>query len=105
MRVEDHTVADDRELAAAHHAGRQQRQLVDLAIDHQRVAGIVAALETHHDIGALGQPVDDLAFALIAPLRADDHHIGHISFLRNVRKTQPCCKSNRLYNRKVWRAR
>ena len=60
--------------------GGQQRQLVDLAVDHQRVAGIVAALETHHDIGPLRQPVDDLALALVAPLRADDHHIGHSEF-------------------------
>ena len=68
----------------AHHAGRQQRQLVDLAVDDQRVAGIVAALEAHHDVGALRQPVDDLALAFVAPLRADDHHIGHASSLRSL---------------------
>ena len=80
MRVEDHAIADDRQLAAAHDAGRQQRQLVDLAVDDQRMAGIVAALEAHDDVGALRQPVDDLALALVAPLRADDHHIGHVTF-------------------------
>ena len=28
LRIDHHAVADDRQLAAAHHAGRQQRQLV-----------------------------------------------------------------------------
>ena len=37
----------------------------------------MAALEAHHDIGALGQPIDDLALAFVAPLGADDHDIGH----------------------------
>ena len=77
LRIDHDAVADDRQLAAAHHARGQQRQLVGHAVDDQRVAGIVAALEAHHDVGLLGQPVDDLALALVAPLGADDDHIGH----------------------------
>jgi len=42
------------------------------------MAGIMPALETHHDIGALRQPIDDLALAFVAPLGADDHDIGHV---------------------------
>ncbi len=61
----------------AHHARGQQRQLVGVAVDDQRVAGIVAALEAHDDVGALGQPVDDLALALVAPLGADHDDVGH----------------------------
>src|SRR5271169_1654513 len=41
------------------------------------MSGIVAALEAHHHVGLFGQPVDDLALALVAPLRPDDDHIGH----------------------------
>src|ERR1700690_799215 len=41
------------------------------------MAGVVAALETHHHIGTLGQPIDDLAFALVAPLGAHHGDIGH----------------------------
>ena len=93
VRIEDDAVADDRQLALAHDAGRQQRQLVDLAVDDQRMAGIVAALEAHHDIGALRQPVDDLALALVAPLRADDHHIGHCTSLR-CRQKRPARPRN-----------
>ena len=74
-RIDHHAVADHRELALAHDARRQQRQLVGDAVDHERMAGIVAALEAHDDIGALGEPIDDLALAFVAPLGADDHDI------------------------------
>jgi hypothetical protein len=47
------------------------------------MAGIVAALKARDDIGALRQPVDDLALALVAPLGAHDNHIGH-SAVRHV---------------------
>ena len=45
-----------------------------LAADDQRVAGVVPALEARDRGGALGEQVDDLAFAFIAPLGADDDH-------------------------------
>ena len=81
-RIEHDAVADDRQLARPHHAGGQQRQLVGDAVDDERVAGIVAALEAHHDVGLLRQPVDDLALALVAPLGADHDHIGHAAAFR-----------------------
>ena len=77
MRVEHDAIADDRQLARPHHARRQQRQLIGGAVDHQGVAGVVAALETHDDVGLLGEPVDDLAFAFVAPLGADHDNICH----------------------------
>ena len=75
--IDHDAVADQRELALADHARRQQRQLVGGAVDDQRVAGIVAALEADHDVGALAEPVDDLALALVAPLGADDGDVAH----------------------------
>ena len=42
-----------------------------VALDDQRVAGVVAALKTDDEIGEFGEDVDDLAFAFIAPLGAD----------------------------------
>jgi hypothetical protein len=74
--VHHHAIADDGALAL-HHARRQQRELVGLVADHDGVAGIVAALEPHHDVGAVGEPVDDLAFAFVAPLSADHGDVGH----------------------------
>ena len=88
--VEHHAVADDAELARPHDARRQQRQLVDRAVDDQRVPGVVPALEARDHVGALGQPVDDLALALVAPLGADDHHVAHAPVLpRRGRRPRP----------------
>src|SRR5690606_31361900 len=75
--IDDHAVADDRKLARTHDARGEQRELVDLAVDDERMAGIVAALEAHDDVGALRKPVHDLALALVAPLGADNHHVRH----------------------------
>ena len=48
------------------------------AADDQRMAGVVSALEPHHDRGALGEQVHDLALPLVSPLRADDdYRTGH----------------------------
>ena len=97
--VDHHAVADDRELALSHHARGEQRELVGDAVDHERMAGIVAALEAHDDIGALGQPIDDLALAFVAPLRADDHDIGHVkspSIRGQERRNGPAFRRSRV---------
>ena len=39
--------------------------------------GVIAALRADHDVGLLGQHVNDLAFAFIAPLGANQYRIGH----------------------------
>ncbi len=87
LGIEHDAVADHRQFAGTQHAGRQQRELVGLAVDDERVAGIVAALEADDDVGLLRQPVDDLAFSFVAPLGADDNNIGHgrCGFLREIR--------------------
>ena len=56
-------------------AGRNQAQHRLAAGDDERVAGIVAALEPHDALRVLGQPVDDLAFPLVAPLGSDDDDV------------------------------
>ena len=58
-------------------AARHEPQLVGLVADHERVAGVVAALVAGDDVGPLGQQVDDLALALVAPLGAHDHVQRH----------------------------
>ena len=75
--IEHDAVADHRGRAADDPA-RQQRQLVGLVADDQRVAGVVAALEAHDHVGPAGQPVDDLALAFVAPLGADDGDVTHV---------------------------
>jgi len=48
------------------------------------VASIVAALESHHNIGPFWKPIDNFSFAFIAPLRADNCHIGHDMILLDM---------------------
>ena len=55
------------ELARPDDARRQQRQLVGLLADDERVAGIVAALEAHDDVGALASQ------STILPLPSSPH--------------------------------
>ena len=46
-----------------------------LAVHHQGVAGVVAALIPHHHPGPLGQEVDDLPLAFVTPLGAHHHYV------------------------------
>ena len=50
--IEDDAIADDRQLSRANDAGGKQRKLIGLAVDHERVAGVVAALKPHDHVGA-----------------------------------------------------
>ena len=47
-----------------------------IAIDDERVARVVAALETHDRMSALGKQVHNRTLALIAPLRANDYNVS-----------------------------
>jgi hypothetical protein len=44
-------------------------------VDHQRMTGIVPALEADDRGGPVGQQIDDLAFSFITPLGADDNNV------------------------------
>ena len=50
-------------------------------IDDERVAGVVAALKPDDDIRIVGEEVDDLPFAFVSPLSADDRDVGHVFIL------------------------
>jgi hypothetical protein len=71
---EHHTVSDQAQRVVAQDAGRNEMQHGLLALDHQRVAGVVAALKAGHRADALGQQVDDLALAFVAPLGTQDNY-------------------------------
>ena len=76
-RVEDDPVADDRCHVGMEHARRHEVQLEHLLAQDDRVAGVVPALVAD-DVGArLGQDVDRLALALVAPLEPDEHGGRH----------------------------
>ena len=46
------------------------------AIDHQCVASVVPPLEAHYALSAFRQPIDQLAFAFVAPLGTDHHYVA-----------------------------
>ena len=73
-----------------------KRQLEHLAVDDQRMAGVMAALKTHDDIGGNRQPIDDLALSLVAPLGADHDDIGHPLRTPELDKQNPGASDNGL---------
>ena len=89
IRIEHNTIADNGELARADDTRGQERELINLVANDERVASIMPALEAHDRIGLFTQPIDQLAFTFVAPLGADDHHIRHGSLSdRTLRVTK-----------------
>src|SRR3990167_1937384 len=77
-----HAFADQTHHAVAQHTRRDQVQHGFLAVDDQRVPGVVSTLETHHGVRAVGQQVDDFPLAFVTQLGADhDDVLSHVSSL------------------------
>ena len=76
-RVDDDAVADHAGLVLVEDSRGDQVELELLAVADDRVAGVVAALEAHDRGSPLGEQVDDLPLALVAPLGADYDHAWH----------------------------
>ena len=53
-------------------SSRQQRQLVRAAVEHHRVAGVVAPLVAYDDVVLMGKQIDDFPFGFVAPLKPND---------------------------------
>ena len=75
--IDDHAVADHRRDVRVEHAARHELEREHLAVDHDAVAGVVAALVAHDELALLRQVVGEAALALVAPLGADDHRARH----------------------------
>jgi hypothetical protein len=76
LRIDDAAVADDAGLAEDDPA-RNLADLEDHAIGDDGVPGVRATLVTADEVGVLREQVDDLALALVAPLRTDDYGRRH----------------------------
>jgi hypothetical protein len=76
-RVHDDTRSDERHDVRVEDPRRDEMELEDLLPEHDRVAGVVAALVADHPANLLGQEVGRLALALVAPLEPDDHRGRH----------------------------
>lgn len=76
-RVDDDTVTDDRGTPRRQDSGGEEMQCVLLVAHDDRVAGIVAALVTHHIINGSTEEVGGLPLALVTPLSTEQHKCGH----------------------------
>ena len=92
LGIDHAAVAEQAERARVEDAARDEPQLVGLVADHERVAGVVPALVAGDDVGALGEEVDDLALALVAPLRPDDDRERHRA-TPAARRRGPGCRT------------
>ena len=79
-RVYDHAIADDVRRPVAENAGRHRMEDKTLAGEMNGMAGIRSALETGNHVIVRSQHIDDLAFALVAPL----HSQNHVNFLHSI---------------------
>ena len=59
----------------------QEVEDIFIALDHQGVSGVVAALETDDVLGLGGEQVYDFSLAFVAPLSSYYDHIGHFNLL------------------------
>src|SRR6202041_258847 len=71
--VKHYAVADYTTAGGSQHSAGNQLQNKFLAIDDDRVPGIMAAGVTRHDRKALRQNIDNLSLALVAPLSSDNY--------------------------------
>ena len=92
LGLEHDAVADDAGDAAVQDARRNLAQDEVRVADDDRMAGVGAALVAHDQVGPLGEDVDELALALVPPLRPDDHHAGG---LRVEHVGSPACPTKR----------
>ncbi len=100
-RVDHHAAADHRIDAWAKNARRQQRQLVGLAVELDRVTCVVAALVADNNVVIFGQQVDDLALGFVTPLQADYRSGRHrdtilITRLQSIPISVPGAMSHRV---------
>ena len=76
-RIDDDPVADNAQDVLAQDAGGDVVQGEAPAPGADGVAGVGPATIARHDVGPLGQEVDDLPLSLVAPLRADHDKARH----------------------------
>src|SRR5437764_14326706 len=76
-RIDDDSISDHANFAAPQNAGRNEVQNVSLTVVDHGVAGVIAALAAHDDVGVSGQDVDDFPLPFIPPLRADHNRVHH----------------------------
>ena len=82
--VNDRARAENVRYVRIEDPGRRQVQREGALVVDDGVPGVVAALEADHHLRMLGEAVDDLALAFVAPLGAEDGDGAHGDCPRRV---------------------
>src|SRR5204863_7702214 len=77
-RIDNNAVSNHADFTAPEDSGRDQMQNIFRAAMNDGVPGIVTALAADNDVGLGSKHIDDLAFALIAPLHSDQNCVWHL---------------------------
>ena len=95
LGVQDHPVAYKTLLPRVQGSGGNEVQNEFLVPHHHRVAGVVAALETHQNVRILGQEINEFSLALVPPLGPYDNDIRHSApRIRDVRHMAVACRAD-----------
>ena len=85
LGVDDHARPDHVDAVRVEDAGRDELELIGLAVYHDGMAGVVAALAAHNQIGLRRENINEFALAFVAPLGAENNLTWHrISFLSSL---------------------
>ena len=82
--IDDHAIADHRRDVVVEHSTRDELKGETLTVDHEGVAGVVAALIADDQFHLLGDEVGELALPLVSPLSTDDNGRGHGALLSRI---------------------
>jgi hypothetical protein len=77
LRIDDNPVPDQTQLAWMKNARRNEMENDFFPVDDHSVTGIVPSLVAGHAIKGGSQEVNDLSFAFISPLSAQNKQISH----------------------------
>jgi hypothetical protein len=75
-------------------AGGYQPEYEFLLADSDGMPGVMSALISGNDIEMRSQNIDDLTFAFIAPLGADDHDVFHKHTSKGAHAPAGCVRAN-----------
>ena len=76
-RIDHYAIADQTRFPGVEDPRGDEMKDEFPVIDHQRVTGVVAALETHHTVSLFREKVNNLAFSFISPLGSDNNNVCH----------------------------
>jgi hypothetical protein len=82
FRVHHDPIGDHAELVWMKRTRRDKMKNGFFPVYHERMAGIVAALEANDDIGVLCEEVDDFSFTFVSPLCSYDRDVRHLLGVR-----------------------